>query len=166
MIGPHARACDSALARPGWWGSRDTNNVSWLGGSLVSQHNAQHGCDTAPSAQRHGKRGAATCTVPRATRREARARVVIQFLYRDRGARHSSATQRASAHMCPTTRLGSANIRQGRGPRHGPTNARTRRPKCSVRAAWAQWACRLGLGCVPGAPNPVLTQCTVLSHCS
>ena len=31
-----------------------------------------------------------------------------------------------------------------------------------VRAACAR---RLGSGCALGAPNPVLTQCTVLSHC-
>ena len=39
-------------------------------------------------------------------------------------------------------------------PRHG-----------AVHAAWAQWAHNFGSGCAPGVPNPVLTQCTVLSHC-
>ena len=46
--------------------------------------------------------------------------------------------------------------------RHDPRHGRDTAVLGIVRAACAG---SLGLGCAPGAPNPVLTQCTVLSHC-
>ena len=50
-----------------------------------------------------------------------------------------------------------------RSTRHDKApNARYARCLGAVRAACAR---RLGSGCAPGTPNPVLTQCTVLSHC-
>ena len=64
-----------------------------------------------------------------------------------------------------TTWPSSATTQSGRGPRHGSADATTWRPARCVRAAWVQWARRLGSGCALGAPNLVLTQCTVLSHC-
>ena len=67
-------------------------------------------------------------------------------------------------------------------PRHGSYARDLRtlsaRPALAVRATWAlcaaaptTWALRtqcvrdLGLGCAHSAPNPVLIQCTVYSHC-
>ena len=102
-------------------------------------------CVTTQSVTR--RRGAGTRAATRATQSAAGARVAKQFLYCDRGARHSAATWRASAPMRAATLLGLATIRPGRGPRHGAQRTRN-----------------LGSGCASCAPNPVLTQCTVLSH--
>ena len=71
----------------------------------------------------------------------------------------------ATRHPCATTRsvhaCDMATIRLGRGPRYGSTRATTQR--CAH--AWVQRAHSLGHGCVHYALDPVLTQCTVLSHC-
>ena len=50
-----------------------------------------------------------------------------------------------------------ATIRPGTGPQHG-------RDTAGLGAVRVACACRLGSGCVLGVLNPVLTQCTVLSH--
>ena len=97
----------------------------------------------------------------------AGARVAIQILYRDRkgptirlcvAALRQCAPERSCVHRhgraWPATRLLVLHDTAQRAPRHG-----------AVRAALALCACSLGSGCAPGAPNPVLTQCTVLSHC-
>ena len=55
--------------------------------------------------------------------------------------------------------------RPGDGHDTAPVRATTRPSARRACAAWAQWARNLGSGCAPGAPNPVLTQCTVFSHC-
>ena len=96
------------------------------------------------------RKGATTRTAAHATQRAARAKVAIQFLYHDRGARHSVATLRACTRVRATTR---PSARHDTAP-----NARPGRSAHSVGA-------QLGSGCAPCAPNPVLTQCTVLSHC-
>ena len=44
---------------------------------------------------------------------------------------------------------------------NGYDTAQHGQPGRSVRGLGAQ----VGPGCAPSAPNPVLTQCTVLSHC-
>ena len=68
---------------------------------------------------------------------------------------HDTAYDKASA-SCDTARHGHDTA---------PVCTMTRRPARGVRSAWAQCVRRLGLGCAPCAPNPVLTQDTILSHC-
>ena len=76
------------------------------------------------------------------------------------------AIRHASAPVPTATRQGAPVTRSRRGPRYGLACATIRssvrhdtascvRPEHSVRAAWS-------IGC---APNPVLTQDTVLSQC-
>ena len=51
------------------------------------------------------------------------------------------------------------------GSRHGREGSHDMVPVRAVRAAWVQWACSLGSGCAPGAPNPVLDSVHCFSHC-
>ena len=144
--------------RMAWPGvSRNTKIVSCLGAtvcvSLWRSGAAIQPCDTA----------AACCytacdTVRRALNTERNARgmglgVTIQFCITTGGRRYGRRQ--------PVTRRPGATIR--RSTRHDTTSSA--RPGHSTRAAWAQCACSLGLGCAPCAPNPVSTQDTVLSHC-
>ena len=55
------------------------------------------------------------------------------------------------------------NLSIRRSTRHDTTSSAL--PGHSAHAAWAQCEHSLGLGCAPCAPNPVLTQDTVLSYC-
>ena len=66
-----------------------------------------------------------------------------------------------TASVCAATRQGALTTRPGRGPRHDPARTMTRRCAHNLGAVGE----KPGSGCAPGAPNPVLTQCTVLSHC-
>ena len=63
-----------------------------------------------------------------------------------------------TAGACATTRprydRGKATIRPGGGRDKEPGAPRHGRPSAQPES-----------GCAPGAPNSVLTQCTVLSHC-
>ena len=116
-------------------------------------------------------------------------------LYRDRRGRPGVAIQHARAAIRrkrPTTRLkGLRHGAQQRTQARGDTVHSTARDKdcdttgarcdtvgCALRHGQdtasgaplygrpsAQWARSLGSGCAPCAPNPVLTQCTVLSYC-
>ena len=61
-----------------------------------------------------------------------------------RSTEHDATCDTASAH-CNTA---------GGGPRHG-----------AQRSAWEQCAQPGSLGCAPCVLDPVLTQCTILSHC-
>ena len=52
----------------------------------------------------------------------------------------------------------------GAGPRYGAT-ARHDTAQCALPGFSARGLCaQAGPRCAPGAPNPVLTQCNVLSH--
>ena len=79
------------------------------------------------------------------------------------------ATRRVAPCAC-TQRHGKGLLRHDR--EGATTRSRVRHdtaqraPRHSVvRAAWAQWACNLGLGCAPSAPNPVLDSVHFFSHC-
>ena len=156
---PTREACGSAHAH-GLATERvaKQNFVSWLRGDLVSRYSAAMGCDTALSALRYGtqcpatrRRGAATCAAACATQRAVGARVAIQFLYRDRGVRHSAVTWRANARM-------QAETRPGKGPRHGLADATTRCPTSAVHSAWAHCAHSGSAGWVQGVPLVYPTQ--------
>ena len=77
---------------------------------------------------------------------EAGAWVAIQFCIVIGG--------KGNARMRAATRQGTLGTQSRRGPRHGPVRTMTLR---SARS--------LGSGCAPGAPSPILIQCTVFSHC-
>ena len=108
--------------------------------------------DTGHSIGAHGQAGSITILPSSAvTQPRGRAR---------HGRQHGAGAQRHGA-----TRPGHAATR----PRHG-------RPQATIRPGTGPLHCRLGHsvrglcvqvgpGCAPGAPDSVLTQCTVLSHC-
>ena len=83
--------------------------------------------------------------------------------------RHYAMIQRHYA----TIRCHYATILRHCGPRYcataghdtAPLRATIRRSARCLGVVRVASAHRLGSGCAPGAPNPVLTQCTVLSHC-
>ena len=152
----------TAPARATWLvGSRDTNIVSWLGGGLVLRHNARHG------AQRP-----ATCSTARTTRRATGTCVAIQFCIVTGGEGREAATRCASGCVRAVTRQGTLATRLRGRPRHSRGRPTTRRRVCHDTAPSARYARRLGAvgaqlgsGCAPCAPNLVLTQDTILSHC-
>ena len=118
------------------------------------------GHDTAPNSSATRQRARATQPVCAATQRAVRATwgfcTSIQVLYRDKGAatrRYNACVRAATRQEAPATRRPGATIR--RLVRHDM--APSARPGRSARS--------LGLGCAHCAPNPVLTLCTVLSHC-
>ena len=80
------------------------------------------------------------------------------FLYHDRGA--------ATRRMCARGDMeGGACDTSGGGPRYGALHSMTRSPARGLGAMREQRARTGFLGCAHCAPNPVLTQCTVYSHC-
>ena len=89
-----------------------------------------------------------------AIRREARACVAIQTLYRDRGA----ATMRYNASL-------RATIRPPRPTTRPATSHDTVPCARFLGAVRAACACSLGSGCAPSAPNPVLDLVHCFSHC-
>ena len=95
---------------------------------------------------------------------EARNCVAIQFCIVTEGScdtalQHMRARNDTAGHACDMT---------GRRPLYGPVRTTTWRHAHglgAMRAARELYVRSLGSGCAPCAPNPVLTQCTVLSHC-
>ena len=90
------RAAVRARTRPGWRGSRNTKNVSWLGAAFVSQYGFYIGCETALSALQHGA-GALRHARQRETRHAPMALVLGVSRYRP-----------ATRPRGPTTRPGQA----------------------------------------------------------
>ena len=81
---------------------------------------------------------------------------------------HARARGDTAVHACDTAER-KATILPGEAcntapsaPRHDSQRVQCARPRCSAQAVGVQ----LGSGCAPCAPNPVLTQDTVLEHCS
>ena len=120
--------------------------------------------------------GAATRMAASATRRAVHVQQRLGLRYKfcivtRRGLRHDFVSRHSPTTRCPcaTTRprYGWAHARYGREGGHDTATVchDTTGPASSVRAAWTLCARSLGSGCAPCAPNPVLTQDTVLSHC-
>ena len=116
----------------------DTNDCIVTGGAdLVLQYSTP-GLRYGASALRHRSRGCDT--VRNSARRHAATRCTAQHV-----------TRTATRPVRAATRSGVRCDTASGAPLYG-------RPS-------AQWARSLGSGCAPCAPNPVLTQCTVLSYC-
>ena len=130
--------------------SRDTKIVSWLGATVCvaiwRSRDAIQRCDMAAACcdtayDMAGRMGD--------TERGMGLGVTIQFCIATRGGNTAGGDLRHDT----------------QAPRYGALRPTTRLPARAVRMAWAQCARSLGLGCASCAPNPVLTQDTVLSHC-
>ena len=119
------------------------------------------GCDTAPNALRHGagkmrhawQHAVGTC-------------VAIQFCIVTGGEGREAATQHASVLVRAAIRQGTLATRPRGRPRYDQGEACDTVP-CALPGRCAQAACTQprSVGCAPSAPNPVLTQDTVLSYC-
>ena len=156
-----------------------------------SQGQAGHGHDTAlrhnEERPRHGQEGHNTAGLrARALpgQVESRYKIVLWLggglvcrdtarglavgLYRETGSRHGARAATRQAATCAGARR--YNARHGQpGLRHGQCwaceMAGARPQYGAMCAAWAHYACNLGSGCAPGAPNPVLNSVHCFSHC-
>ena len=125
--------------------------ISWLGATVCvaiwRSRAAIQRCDTACETVGHA------CDTARSAC--GGSWVTIHFLYHDRrGARDTT--------MCACD---TATTRRQCAPRHSPVRAATRRCARDLGVVRAQPVRSLGHVCVHCALDPVLTQCTVLSHC-
>ena len=157
------RAAGRARAWPGQGACHDTIVVSWLrGATIVSRYRA------ARAAIR--RRMHHDTALVRATRPSMCAQSVVSrynFCIVTRGSETGCETARQLAlargdttgHACDTTER-KDTIRSAEACDTAPSALCTRIRRCA-RAMCTQ----LGSGCAPCAPNPVLTQCIVLSHC-
>ena len=88
--------------------------------------------------------------------------VAIWLRYRLRYGAQRPATRRRDA----ATRVAARDTTSAHGLGAGcvAIQAATWSARPATWPAWVQCA-QAGSGCAPGAPNSILTQCTVLSHC-
>ena len=147
-IRPGAR--DTTCSAYGWELGRDTKIVLWLrGGRTRVAIQCNHGLRYDAKCPATRRRGAATCAAARDTARAhglGAGCVAIQ----------------------PASRPARAATWLARLATRSATSHDTTRHRSTTRPAWssARGLCvQAGSGCVPGAPNPVLTQCTVPSYC-
>ena len=173
-----------AQAWPGQGECHDTIIVSWVrGATVVSRHSVARAAIWRPTPCNTAQERCDTHDRS-VTRRAIGACVAIQSLYRDRGQRqrgydtavcrdtmrdtageaYDTARDAHETGARPATRPARSATRLTRPTTRQATSHDTAGHRPTTRSAWAQCA-QAGSGCAPGAPNPILTQCTVLSHC-
>ena len=135
----------AARARAAWpWGESQYNSLySGWGRPLVSRY------------------GAARLRYNTATRCAVGIKSRYDICIGTRGRRQ----QRCNTAACAATLPGTTTIWRQCAPRHGSVCPATRRSARGQGAVQARPVRSLGHGCVHCSLDPVLTQCTVLSHC-
>ena len=148
-------------ARPFLSGVAIQSFVSLQGATFGSRYNAHQRCDMTTCPH-----DTACDTVSEScdTVRSARGMGLLlhDTIFVSRQGSCDTALQRSRARG--ETAGGACDTDRG-GPRHGAQCATTRRYARGMSAVLVQREPSLGLGCAHCAPNPVLTQFTVYSHC-